>query len=74
MNLLLDFDMFERGEREGAPAHMEWLAAFFMHTILTKIVVRHIIEQDTLKYSYPYSHGIVFGFFISRREIRILTH
>jgi len=27
LNLLLDFDMFERGEKEGAPAHMEWFAA-----------------------------------------------
>jgi len=27
MNLLLDFDMFENGERHGAPKYMEWFAA-----------------------------------------------
>lgn len=27
LNLLLDFDMFDRGEKEGAPAYMEWAAA-----------------------------------------------
>ena len=26
-NLLLDFDTFERGEQQGAPAYMEWYAA-----------------------------------------------
>lgn len=27
MNLLLDFDMFEKGEEQGAPKFMEWFAA-----------------------------------------------
>jgi uncharacterized YccA/Bax inhibitor family protein len=27
MNLLLDFDTFEKGEQQGAPAYMEWYAA-----------------------------------------------
>jgi len=27
MNLLLDFDMFEKGEQQGAPKYMEWFAA-----------------------------------------------
>ncbi len=27
LNLLLDFDTFEKGEKEGAPAYMEWAAA-----------------------------------------------
>jgi uncharacterized YccA/Bax inhibitor family protein len=27
MNLLLDFDTFEKGEQHGAPAYMEWYAA-----------------------------------------------
>jgi uncharacterized YccA/Bax inhibitor family protein len=27
LNLLLDFDMFEKGEQHGAPAFMEWFAA-----------------------------------------------
>lgn len=27
LNLLLDFDNFERGERYGAPAYMEWFSA-----------------------------------------------
>lgn len=27
MNLLLDFDMFEKGEAHGAPKYMEWFAA-----------------------------------------------
>ncbi len=27
MNLLLDFDFFEKGEQYGAPAYMEWFAA-----------------------------------------------
>ena len=28
LNLLLDFDLIERGARAGAPAYMEWYAAF----------------------------------------------
>jgi uncharacterized YccA/Bax inhibitor family protein len=28
LNLLLDFDLIERGARSGAPAYMEWYAAF----------------------------------------------
>ena len=28
LNLLLDFDLIERGTRSGAPAYMEWYAAF----------------------------------------------
>ncbi len=27
LNLILDFDMFDRGEQQGAPAYMEWVAA-----------------------------------------------
>ncbi len=27
MNLLLDFDLFEKGEEQGAPKYMEWFAA-----------------------------------------------
>jgi len=27
MNLLLDFDNFEKGEQLGAPAYMEWFSA-----------------------------------------------
>lgn len=27
MNLLLDFDLFEKGEQQGAPKYMEWFAA-----------------------------------------------
>ena len=27
LNLLLDFDNFERGEQYGAPAYMEWFSA-----------------------------------------------
>ena len=27
MNLLLDFDNFEKGEKFGAPAYMEWFSA-----------------------------------------------
>ncbi len=27
MNLLLDFDQFERGEEFGAPKYMEWFSA-----------------------------------------------
>jgi uncharacterized YccA/Bax inhibitor family protein len=35
MNLLLDFDLFERGEAQGAPKHLEWFAA--MGLIVTLI-------------------------------------
>ncbi|MTA65996.1 MAG: hypothetical protein F2517_05560, partial [Actinobacteria bacterium] len=28
MNLALDFDFIERGEKAGLPKHMEWYAAF----------------------------------------------
>ena len=28
LNLVLDFDLIERGARSGAPAYMEWYAAF----------------------------------------------
>ncbi len=28
LNLVLDFDFFEQGARQGAPKHMEWYAAF----------------------------------------------
>jgi len=42
MNLLLDFDMFERGEREGAPAHMEWLAAMGLLVTLIWLYVEFL--------------------------------
>ena len=28
LNLVLDFDLIDRGARSGAPAYMEWYAAF----------------------------------------------
>ena len=28
LNLVLDFDVIDRGARSGAPAYMEWYAAF----------------------------------------------
>ncbi len=35
LNLLLDFDQFDKGEQLGAPAHMEWFAA--MGLIITMV-------------------------------------
>jgi uncharacterized YccA/Bax inhibitor family protein len=34
MNLLLDFDLIERGVAAGAPRHMEWYAAFGLFVTL----------------------------------------
>jgi len=35
LNLLLDFDLFEKGEQQGAPTYMEWFAA--MGLIITLV-------------------------------------
>lgn len=42
MNLLLDFDMFERGEKEGAPAYMEWFAAMGLLVTLVWLYVEFL--------------------------------
>jgi len=39
MNLLLDFDTFEKGEEHGAPIHMEWFAAMGLLITLVWIYV-----------------------------------
>lgn len=42
MNLLLDFDMFEKGEQEGAPVHMEWFAAMGLLVTLVWLYVEFL--------------------------------
>lgn len=42
LNLLLDFDMFERGEREGAPAYMEWYAGLGLLVTLVWLYVEFL--------------------------------
>ena len=42
MNLLLDFDMFERGEKEGAPIYMEWFAAMGLLVTLVWLYVEFL--------------------------------
>ncbi len=39
LNLLLDFDLFEKGEEHGAPIHMEWFAAMGLLITLVWIYV-----------------------------------
>lgn len=39
LNLLLDFDLFEKGEEQGAPAYMEWFAAMGLLITLVWIYV-----------------------------------
>ncbi len=39
LNLLLDFDQFEKGEEHGAPIHMEWFAAMGLLITLVWIYV-----------------------------------
>jgi uncharacterized YccA/Bax inhibitor family protein len=39
LNLLLDFDQFEKGEAHGAPVHMEWFAAMGLIITLVWIYV-----------------------------------
>jgi uncharacterized YccA/Bax inhibitor family protein len=39
LNLMLDFDFFEKGEQYGAPKHMEWLAALGLMVTLVWIYV-----------------------------------
>ncbi len=39
LNLLLDFDMFEKGEQQGAPQYMEWYAAMGLLITLVWIYV-----------------------------------
>jgi uncharacterized YccA/Bax inhibitor family protein len=39
LNLLLDFDLFEKGEEYGAPIHMEWFAAMGLLITLVWIYV-----------------------------------
>lgn len=42
LNLLLDFDLFERGEREGAPEYMEWFAAMSLLVTLVWLYVEFL--------------------------------
>ena len=42
LNLLLDFDMFERGEREGAPAYMEWFAGMGLLVTLVWLYIEFL--------------------------------
>ena len=39
LNLLLDFDLFEKGEQYGAPAYMEWFSAMGLLITLVWIYV-----------------------------------
>ena len=39
LNLLLDFDFFEKGEAYGAPKYMEWMAALGLMVTLVWIYV-----------------------------------
>ncbi|MDA9299763.1 Bax inhibitor-1/YccA family protein, partial [Saprospiraceae bacterium] len=42
MNLLLDFDMFERGEKQGAPIYMEWFAAMGLIVTLVWLYIEFL--------------------------------
>lgn len=42
LNLLLDFDLFERGEREGAPEYMEWFAGMSLLVTLVWLYVEFL--------------------------------
>ena len=42
MNLLLDFDMFEKGEQLGAPKHMEWFAAMGLLVTLVWLYIEFL--------------------------------
>lgn len=42
LNLLLDFDMFERGEREGAPVYMEWFAGMGLLVTLVWLYIEFL--------------------------------
>lgn len=42
MNLLLDFDMFEKGEEQGAPAYMEWYAGMGLLVTLVWLYIEFL--------------------------------
>ncbi|MDE3198528.1 MAG: Bax inhibitor-1/YccA family protein [Acidobacteriota bacterium] len=42
LNLILDFDMIERGERHGAPKYMEWYSAFGLMVTLVWLYLEMI--------------------------------
>ncbi len=42
LNLLLDFDMFEKGEEQGAPVYMEWFAAMGLLVTLVWLYVEFL--------------------------------
>lgn len=42
LNLLMDFDMFEKGEQQGAPAHMEWFAAMGLLVTLVWLYIEFL--------------------------------
>ncbi len=42
MNLLLDFDLFEKGEAEGAPRFMEWFAAMGLLVTLVWLYIEFL--------------------------------
>lgn len=42
MNLLLDFDMFEKGEQMGAPKYMEWFAAMGLLVTLVWLYIEFL--------------------------------
>lgn len=42
MNLLLDFDMFEKGEQLGAPKYMEWFAAMGLLVTLVWLYIEFL--------------------------------
>jgi len=42
INLLLDFDMFEKGEQLGAPKYMEWFAAMGLLVTLVWLYIEFL--------------------------------
>ena len=42
MNLLLDFDTFEKGEENGAPQYMEWFAAMGLMVTIVWLYVEFL--------------------------------
>jgi uncharacterized YccA/Bax inhibitor family protein len=49
MNLLLDFDMFEKGEAHGAPKYMEWFAAMGLLVTLVWLYIEILRLLSKLK-------------------------
>jgi len=49
LNLVLDFDMIERGARSGAPKFMEWFGAFALLVTLVWLYIEILILLSKLR-------------------------